>query len=369
MASKKRILCIIGTRPEAIKMAPVILKLQEAPWAETIVVATGQHRELLEQPLSAFGVKLQKNLDVMTDGQTLSSLTSRIFDRLGPCLTELAPDMLLAQGDTTSVMVAAISCFYQNIPFGHVEAGLRTATIQQPFPEEFNRRVAGLLSTLHFAPTEKARDNLHRDGASSNHIFVTGNTGIDALYWMRDRAPPMSFEPAERARLILVTAHRRENMGEPMREMFQAIIDLSLIHPDVEFVYPVHPNPNVRQMAEHMLGAQPRVRICQPLDYPELVGVLARSDIVLTDSGGLQEEAPALGKPVLVMRSETERPEAVDLGVARLVGSDRNRIVKEVSRLLDDPEAYRSMALGVSPYGDGMAAERICGYVKDYLGA
>ncbi|NIX75701.1 UDP-N-acetylglucosamine 2-epimerase (non-hydrolyzing) [Microvirga sp. c23x22] len=369
MTSKKRILCIVGTRPEAIKMAPVILKLQETPWAETIIVATGQHRELLEQPLSAFGITLHKNLDVMTDGQSLSALTSRIFDRLGPCLTELAPDMLLAQGDTTSVMVAAISCFYQNIPFGHVEAGLRTATVRLPFPEEFNRRVAGMLSTLHFAPTEKARDNLHRDGVSSRHIFVTGNTGIDALYWMKDRSPPMPFSSSEKSRMILVTAHRRENMGEPMREMFRAIIDLTRLHPDVEFVYPVHPNPNVRQMARDMLGSQPRVRMCNALDYPQLVSVLARSDLVLTDSGGLQEEAPALGKPVLVMRSETERPEAVDLGVARLVGSDRSQIITEVSRLLDDPEAYRSMALGVSPYGDGYASERIRDHIRDYLGA
>jgi UDP-N-acetylglucosamine 2-epimerase (non-hydrolysing) len=350
-------------------MSPVILTLQEAPWAETIVIATGQHRELLDQSLATFGVKPYKNLAVMTDGQSLCSLTSRIFDRLEPCLNDLSPDMLLAQGDTTSVMVAAISCFYQKIPFGHVEAGLRTADIHLPFPEEFNRRVAGMLGTLHFAPTTNAQANLSRDGVPDTRIFVTGNTGIDALYWMTRRAPPLPFPISDKSRLVLVTAHRRENMGEPMRQMFRAITDLSLSYPDLEFVYPLHPNPNVRSLAETMLGTQPRVHLCQPLSYPELVSVLARCDIVLTDSGGLQEEGPALAKPVLVMRGETERPEAVDLGVARLVGADRARIVTEVSRLLDDPEAYRSMAPGISPYGDGRAAERICSHIKRYLGA
>ncbi|KLK93355.1 UDP-N-acetylglucosamine 2-epimerase [Microvirga vignae] len=368
MASKKRILCIIGTRPEAIKMAPVILNLQESPWAETIIIATGQHRELLEQSLATFGVKPHSNLHVMTEGQSLCSLTARIFERLESYLNELRPDMLLAQGDTTSVMVAAVSCFYQNIPFGHVEAGLRTSDIHLPFPEEFNRRVAGMLGTLHFAPTTKAKANLLRDGIADAKAFVTGNTGIDALYWMSQRAPPLPFSLSSKSRLVLVTAHRRENMGEPMREMFQAIIDLSLSYQDLEFIYPVHPNPNVRSLAETMLGKQPRVHLCQPLDYPELVSVLTRCDIVLTDSGGLQEEGPALAKPVLVMRNETERPEAVDLGLARLVGSNRAQIITEVSRLLDDPEAYRSMALGVSPYGDGRAAERICRHIKEYFG-
>lgn len=369
MTSKKRILCIVGTRPEAIKMAPVILKLKETPWAETIVVATGQHRELLERPLSAFGIGIDHNLDVMTEEQSLSALTARLFERLEPCLDELAPDMVLAQGDTTSVMAAATSCFYQKIPFGHVEAGLRTADIRLPFPEEFNRRVAGIVSTLHFAPTRQAETNLRQNGVPDESVFVTGNTCIDALYWMARRAPPLPFPLDERSRLILVTAHRRENLGEPMRQMFQAIIDLARRHSELRFVYPVHPNPNVRRLAEEMLGRQEGIYICPPLDYPSLVSVLGRVDIVLTDSGGLQEEAPALGKPVLVMRNETERPEAVELGVARLVGSNRERIVAEVSNLLTDPEAYRSMAKGISPYGDGHAAERIRDHVRGYLSA
>lgn len=369
MDFRKRIVCIVGTRPEAIKMAPVILKLQEAPWAETIVVATGQHRELLDQSLAAFGVNVHQNLEVMIDGQSLSRMTARIFERLETCLSDLQPDMLLAQGDTTSVMVAAVSCFYQSIPFGHVEAGLRTADIHLPFPEEFNRRVAGLLGTLHFAPTSGAQANLARSGIKDDSIFVTGNTCIDALHWIKDRAPPLPFPLREGSRVALVTAHRRENMGEPMRQMFQAILDLRRRYPDLEFVYPVHPNPGVRQLARDMLSREEGIHMCPPLDYPALVSVLARSMFVLTDSGGLQEEAPALGKPVLVMRTETERPEAVDLGVARLVGSDRSRIVAEVSRLLDDQEAYRSMAKGVSPYGDGKAAERICEHIRAYLNA
>ncbi|WP_262300357.1 non-hydrolyzing UDP-N-acetylglucosamine 2-epimerase [Microvirga sesbaniae] len=369
MNSKKRIVCVIGTRPEAIKMAPVILKLREAPWAETTVVATGQHRELLDQSLSVFGVNVHRNLEVMVEGQSLPRLTARLFERLEPCLSDLAPDMLLAQGDTTSVLVAAMVCFYQNIPFGHVEAGLRTADIHLPFPEEFNRRVAGLLSTLHFAPTRGAQANLHRAGISDASVFVTGNTCIDALHWMKDRAPPLPFSVGEGSKVALVTAHRRENMGEPMRQMFQAILDLRRRYPDLEFIYPVHPNPGVGQLARDMLSREVGIHMCPPLDYPTLVSVLRRATFVLTDSGGLQEEAPALGKPVLVMRSETERPEAVELGVARLVGSDRNRIVAEVSRLLDDPEFYGSMSLGISPYGDGRAAERICEHVRAYLAA
>ncbi|MEE1657664.1 UDP-N-acetylglucosamine 2-epimerase (non-hydrolyzing) [Microvirga sp. CF3062] len=369
MRLKKRIVCIVGTRPEAIKMAPVIMKLQEASWAETIVVATGQHRELLDQSLSAFGLKVHQNLEVMVEGQSLSRMTARLFDRLEVCLSDLAPDILLAQGDTTSVMVAAVSCFYQNIPFGHVEAGLRTADIHLPFPEEFNRRVAGLLSTLHFAPTSGAQANLRRAAVPDANIFVTGNTCIDALYWMKERAPPLPFSLREGSRLALVTAHRRENMGEPMRQMFQAILDLRRRYPDLEFIYPVHPNPGVRQLARDMLSREEGIHLCPPLDYPTLVSVLARSMFVLTDSGGLQEEAPALGKPVLVMRSETERPEAVEMGVARLVGSNRDQIIAEVSRLLEDQEAYRSMAKGVSPYGDGKAAERICEHIRAYLDA
>jgi UDP-N-acetylglucosamine 2-epimerase (non-hydrolysing) len=356
---KKKICCIVGTRPEAVKMAPVIAALRRASWAEVDVVATCQHREMLEQALAAFEIGIDVDLDVMVENQTLAGLTARILTRLDPYLVDRKPDLVLAQGDTTTVLTAGIACFYRQVPFGHVEAGLRTFDMNYPFPEEFNRRATGLLATLHFAPTATARDNLRLERTPDEAIVVTGNTVIDALLDMRARQPALPFALPEDATVVLMTAHRRENFGPPLENVFAAVRELLDRFPRLHFVYPVHPNPKVSSRAREMLGGHPRVLLCEPLGYPQLVAVLNRCALVLTDSGGLQEEAPALGKPVLVLRRETERPEAVDLGVARLIGTDRTTVVDEVATLLTDPQAYSRMSRGGSPYGDGLAASRI----------
>lgn len=367
LTMRKRIVIVAGTRPEAIKLSPLILELHRANWAEPVVVATGQHGDLLSVAMGAFGIRVDHDLALMTPAQSLAGLTSRAFQRLDACLHELAPDMVIAQGDTTSVMAAGVCSFYRRIPFGHVEAGLRTNNLHAPFPEEFNRRVAGLVADLHFAPTEIARQNLLREDVPNEQIHVVGNTVIDALHAMLGRKPAMPFAIGEDACVLLLTAHRRESFGEPMRQLFGAVAELVRRYPKVEVIYPVHPNPAVSDLASEMLGSIDRVHLCAPLAYPQLVSVMARCHLVLTDSGGLQEEAPALGKPVLVLRETTERPEAVELGVARLVGTDRSRVVEEVARLLDDPAAYRQMARGVSPYGDGKASARITSILECYF--
>lgn len=363
----KKICCIVGTRPEAIKLAPVINALRCERWAQVDVLATGQHRQMLEQTLDAFEIKVDTDLDVMVDNQTLAGLTARIFTRLDPYLAEQKPDLVLAQGDTTTVLTASMACFYRNIAFAHVEAGLRTYDMRYPFPEEFNRRVTGLVTALHFAPTASARDNLLSERVPEQNILVTGNTVIDALFAMRVRRPELPFALPEHATVILMTAHRRENFGAPLENVFNAVRDLLSRFPQLHIVYPVHPNPNVRDQARSMLGDEPRVTLCEPLGYPDLVALLDRCTLVLTDSGGLQEEAPALGKPVLVLRRETERPEAVDLGVARLVGTNRSTVVDAVAALLTDSELYRRMSLGGSPYGDGKAAKRIVAAIAHRL--
>ncbi len=363
----KKICCIVGTRPEAIKMAPVIAALRRRSWADVDVLATGQHRQMLEQTLMAFEIGINTDLDVMVENQTLAGLTSRIFARLDPYLAKQEPDLVLAQGDTTTVLTASMACFYRNIAFGHVEAGLRTYDLRYPFPEEFNRRVTGLVAALHFAPTAGARDNLIAERIPDAGIIVTGNTVIDALYDMRARRPELPFALPQDATVVLMTAHRRENFGAPLANVFHAVRDLLARFPKLHIVYPVHPNPNVRNTAREMLGQEARVILCEPLDYPALVAVLNRCTLVLTDSGGLQEEAPAFGKPVLVLRRETERPEAVDLGVAQLIGTDRATVVEAVASLLTEPEAYRRMARGGSPYGDGHSAERIVEAIARYL--
>lgn len=367
MGSKKRIVFVVGTRPEAIKLCPVILEVQQTSWAEPIVVATGQHQELLHEAMSVFGVRIDNDLAIMTEAQTLPGLTARAFQRLDPCLSGLQPDIVIAQGDTTSVMVAGVWSFYQRIPFGHVEAGLRTGNLQAPFPEEFNRRIVGLVADLHFAPTERAKHNLEREGVARDRIFLTGNTVIDALYLVHGQRPALPFPVEDGARLILLTAHRRENFGAPLREVFKAVAELVRRYPCLEVIYPVHPNPAVRLAAREILGSVKRVHLCEPLAYPQLVSVMARCDMVLTDSGGLQEEAPALGKPVLVLREQTERPEAVEMGVAKRVGTRKRAVVDAVSHLLEDPEAYSAMARGVSPYGDGRSSERICRILECYF--
>lgn len=364
----EKILCVIGTRPEAIKMAPVVAALRRRPGLRPYVLLTGQHRHLLDQSLATFSIRGDADLDVMRPNQTLSGLTARILEALDPVLERDPPALVLAQGDTTTVMATSIACFHRNVPFGHVEAGLRTGDLRYPFPEEFNRIVASRVAALNFAPTESARQALLREGIADSTIHVTGNTVIDALLEVATRSVPPSVPLPVSGRLILMTMHRRENFGAPAAAVLEAVRDLCAAFPDLTVLYPVHPNPNVRGPAEAMLGDHPQVRLTEPLDYENLVAAMKRSTLVLTDSGGLQEEAPALGKPVLVLRNETERPEAVTLGVARLIGTDRARVVAEVSRLLTDPAAYEEMAKGVSPYGDGKAAERIAALVARHVG-
>lgn len=364
---RKRILVAIGTRPEAIKMAPVVLALRQQPWADVRILATAQHRDMLDQVLDAFGLVPDVDLDIMRPGQALPELTARLLLALDDVLAKEAPDAVLAQGDTTTVMTVAMAAFYRRIPLGHVEAGLRTGDLYNPFPEEMNRIVAGRLARWHFAPTAQARENLLAEGFDAGSIHVTGNTVIDALLQVSGRELPLPVAIPGDKRLVLVTAHRRENFGEPFRQVCLAIRELADAHPDIHLLYPVHPNPNVAVPAREMLGGHPRITLCEPLDYLPFVAAMKRATLVLTDSGGVQEEAPALAKPVLVMRRETERPEAVAEGVVRLVGPDREAIVAEAGRLLRDPAAYARMARGTSPYGDGHAAGRIAAILRNSL--
>jgi len=354
-----KILCVIGTRPEAIKMAPVVKALQASDRFAVRVLATAQHRHMLDQVLKVFDIQPDIDLDIMRPNQALTALTSRLLLELDGVLQAEKPAVILAQGDTTTVMTVALASFYHHIPFGHIEAGLRTGDMANPFPEEMNRVIAGRLSRWHFAPTESARQNLLREGVPDEQIWVTGNTVIDALKSVADQRPEIGIELNDSKRLVLVTAHRRENFGEPFREICRAVRTLAERNEDVQVLYPVHPNPNVQAVAHEILGGHPRIVLCPPLDYLPFVAAMQRAYLILSDSGGVQEEAPALGKPVLVLRRETERPEAVDAGVVRLVGPDFDRIIDEAQRLLDDEAAYRQMARGVSPYGDGLAAGRI----------
>lgn len=360
----KKVLCIIGTRPEAIKMAPVILGMKNDPDFEVVVLATAQHRELLDQVLTLFNIIPDFDLNVMRSNQSLPDLTARLVTSLDKCLDEVNPDIVLAQGDTTTVMVSALAAFYRKIPFGHVEAGLRTGDIGNPFPEEMNRVVAGHLAHWHFAPTQSTVDNLLREGIAQSKIFKTGNTVIDALYKVIDEpnlTPPII--PAGK-RMILVTAHRRENFGQPFENICEAILVLADKYPDTCFFYPVHPNPNIKSVVDGLLGGHDQIILSEPLEYLQFVAAMKESYFIMSDSGGVQEEAPALGKPVLVLRNETERPEAVEEGCVKLVGTDYNKIIHEASALLDDEEYFKSMARGVSPYGDGQATSRILEALK-----
>lgn len=352
-------LCVVGTRPEAIKMAPVILALRDEPWVDVRVLATAQHREMLDQVLGFFGIEPDIDLDIMRPNQTLTELTARLLLELNRVFLEEKPDAVLVQGDTTTVMAASLACFYHHIPIGHVEAGLRTWNIRNPFPEEFNRVIAGKLANWHFAPTEGSRANLLRDGLYEKDIFVTGNTVIDALLMTAAKDIPLDIDLDPAKRLVLVTSHRRENFGEPLREICRALHALAEHNPEVQFLFPVHPNPNVKNVVHEFLDDCTNIQLCAPLDYAPFVAAMKRAYLIISDSGGVQEEAPALGKPVLVLRNETERPEAVDQGVVKLVGSNFATIVEEAQRLLDDEDAYRAMARGVSPYGDGHGARRI----------
>ena len=344
-------------------MAPVVLALRRSQRWDVKVVATAQHREMLDQVLEVFGIVPDVDLDAMRPNQALAALTARLMTGLDTCLQAHRPALVLAQGDTTTVMVTALASFYRKIPFGHVEAGLRTHDFDYPWPEEMNRTVAGRLAAINFAPTRSARDNLLHEGVPADRIYVTGNTVIDALYRVAEQDHPLGFDLPLDGRTILVTAHRRENFGSRMVSICDAIDDLAKKYADLHFLFPVHPNPNVQRVVKRRLGALRQVTLCEPLDYGAFVAAMKRAYLVLSDSGGVQEEAPALAKPVLVLRDETERPEAVAEGVVELVGTKRERIVERVSALLDDPVAYRRMAKGTSPYGDGKAAERIVRHI------
>ncbi len=360
-----KVLSVLGTRPEAIKMAPVIQELERhSDQVISRVCVTAQHRQMLDQVLELFRVRPDHDLDVMQDGQSPSQVAAAVLARLEPVLQEEKPDWVLVQGDTTTVAAASIAAFYAGVRVGHVEAGLRTFDKTRPFPEEINRRVAGVVADLHFAATERAKENLLREGVPPELIHVTGNPVIDALCqtarleydFKRGRLKDIANE----GRLILVTAHRRENFGKPLEQIALALRDLAQIYAgDVQIVYPVHPNPNVRQPVHRVLDEVPGVTLTPPLSYLPFVQLMKRSTLVLTDSGGIQEEAPGLGKPVLVLREVTERPEAVEAGTVRVVGTDRKHIVESTRRLLDNPKEYDQMARAVNPYGDGHAAERI----------
>lgn len=363
----KKIICIIGTRPEAIKMAPVILKLAQEPWCEVKVLATAQHRGLLDQVLSLFDITPDIDLNLMQPNQTLPALTARLIVDLDDVLAKEQPDAIIAQGDTTTVMTSALAAFYRKIPFAHIEAGLRTGDMWSPFPEEMNRMLAGRMARWHFAPTQNAAKNLLLEGLPETDIHITGNTVIDALLSVANRNPSLPFEIPPGKRLVLVTSHRRENFGEPFEQICKAILTLARRYPDLHFIFPVHPNPNIQGAANRLLADNPAVSLIAPLDYSPFVAAMKASTLILTDSGGVQEEAPALGKPVLVLREDTERPEAVAAGVVELAGTDAERIVAYASRLLDDPQAYAKMARGISPYGDGQAAERIAKILKQDL--
>jgi len=362
-----KILSVFGTRPEAIKMAPIVRLLKQTAGVEARVCVTAQHRQMLDQALELFGIKPDTDLDLMRDGQSLAQLSAGIFTRLDPVLDEFKPDWVLAVGDTTTVVTTSLLAFYRRIKFGHVEAGLRTHDKWHPFPEEINRRIATVTADLHFAPTEWSQGNLLREGVSRDRIHVTGNTVIDALNFVSKQNEPREIQElleklavgkSGAKRLILVTAHRRENFGAPMEQICHALQQLAS-RDDVEIVYPVHLNPNVQEPVNRILKEAPHVTLLPPLDYLPLVHLMKHASLILTDSGGIQEEAPAFGIPVLVMRETTERPEGVDAGTLKLVGTETSRIVDEATRLLDDPAEHAKMAKAANPYGDGHAAERI----------
>lgn len=355
----KKILVVMGTRPEAIKLAPVIEDLKRSDWAHVKVLCTGQHQELLEQALEVFALKPDINLNLMTKNQTLASITSKMLSSVDEYLQSEKPDVVLVQGDTSTVMAVSLACFYRQIPLGHVEAGLRTGNIHLPYPEEFNRALTGLVANWHFAPTKVAKDNLVRLGVDSEKIAITGNTVIDSLNRIIQLGNREHVDVKENRRLILITAHRRENFGAPMIEICGAVRDLALRNGSVEFVWPLHPNPNVASVAQELLAGIENVTLRKSLDYVNFISVMSQCYFVMTDSGGVQEEAPSMGKPVLVLRDDTERPEGVSSGAVKLVGNNRAKICREAQDLLDNPETYKSMSTPKSLYGDGKAAQRI----------
>ncbi|MDO5409682.1 MAG: UDP-N-acetylglucosamine 2-epimerase (non-hydrolyzing) [Lachnospiraceae bacterium] len=363
----KKVMIIFGTRPEAIKMCPLILELQQRKDIQSIVCVTGQHRQMLDSVLDAFRVTVDYDLSIMQEKQTLFDITTLILKRIETVLTEEKPDIVLVHGDTTTTFTTALACFYLQIPIGHVEAGLRTYNLKSPFPEEFNRQAVGILADIHFAPTVQAKKNLLKEGKDEKRIYVTGNTAIDALKITVSEEyshPELSW--AEGSRLILLTAHRRENLGEPMRQMFKAILRVVEENSDIKVIYPIHLNPLVRSIAKEIFGENDKIHLIEPLDVLDFHNFMERSYLILTDSGGIQEEAPSLGKPVLVMRDTTERPEGVEAGTLRLVGTKEKVIYHEIVKLLQEEE-YKKMSKAVNPYGDGFASRRIADILEKEL--
>ena len=362
---KIKLMTVFGTRPEAIKMCPLVLEMRKYPeYIQPIVAVTAQHREMLDQVLDLFGIVPDYDLNIMTSGQTLYDVTTRALMGLKPVMEEAKPDMVLVHGDTTTTFAGALAAFYAQIPVGHVEAGLRTGNKYSPYPEEMNRKLAGSIADMHFAPTGTSKANLLKENVQPESILVTGNTVIDALqttvhsdYHFADEDFNKVFATGHK--LILMTTHRRENLGEPMRHVYRALKSVLETHEDVEAIFPVHKNPKVREIVDQELGHLSRVHLIEPMDYEPFANLMAKVDIVLTDSGGIQEEAPALGKPVLVLRDTTERPEAVEAGTVKLIGTAYEDVLRETNRLLDDEKHYRSMAEAANPYGDGKACERI----------
>jgi len=359
---------VFGTRPEAIKMCPLVKELRSRKGIRTVVCVSGQHREMLDQVLEVFEVEPDYDLSIMIEKQTLFDITVNILTRIRKVLEEVQPDVVLVHGDTSTTFVTALACFYMQIPVGHVEAGLRTYDITAPYPEEFNRQAVGVVASYHFSPTELTKNNLIREGKKPDTIFVTGNTAIDALKTtVRDDFTHPELEWAEGSRLIIITAHRRENLGEPMRQMFRAIRRIIEEHPDVKAIYPIHMNPIVRKAADELLRDCDRIHLIEPLDVLQFHNFLARCYLILTDSGGIQEEAPSLGKPVLVMRDMTERPEGIEAGTLKLVGTNEERIYEQFKLLLEDQEAYDKMSEASNPYGDGFASQRIADLLERVL--
>ncbi len=364
----KKIMLVFGTRPEAIKMCPLVNVLKKNNELQTVVCVTGQHRQMLDMVLEAFRVRPDYDLSIMKDKQTLFDVTTNILTRIKAVLEREKPDVVLVHGDTSTTFVTALACFYLQIAVGHVEAGLRTYDIYSPYPEEFNRQAVSIIAKYNFTPTELSKQNLLKEGKKPESIFVTGNTAIDALKTtVRENYTHPELEWAEGSRLILITAHRRENLGKPMRHMFKAIRRVMDEHPDVKAIYPIHMNPFVREIADEYLGGDDRIHIIEPLDVLDFHNFMSRSYLILTDSGGIQEEAPSLGKPVLVMRNTTERPEGITAGTLKLVGTEEEIIYKEFSRLLSDMDEYETMSKASNPYGDGHACERIVEILKNGL--
>lgn len=364
----KKVMLVFGTRPEAIKMCPLVNELKSRKELQTVVCVTGQHRQMLDQVLEAFSVTPDYDLSIMKERQTLFDVTTNILNSIKEVLEKEKPNVVLVHGDTSTTFVTALACFYLQIPVGHVEAGLRTYNIYSPYPEEFNRQAVGIVSQFNFAPTELSRDNLLKEGKCADNIYITGNTAIDALKTtVKENYTHPELEWAEGSRLIMITAHRRENLGEPMKNMFRAIRSVMDENPDVKAIYPIHMNPVVRETANEFLGDDERIHIIEPLEVLDFHNFLNKSYLILTDSGGIQEEAPSLGKPVLVMRDTTERPEGIKAGTLKLVGTEEETIYNEFTKLLTDEKEYNKMSQASNPYGDGFACKRIADILIEKL--